>query len=195
MGAITRPRAEGLDAFLSALDALDHGVIALDGMCASGKSTLAAYAAQEMGVTVFHMDDYFLQPFQRTPERLREPGGNVARERFAEEVLTPLSHGEKTLSCRRFDCSTQTLLEPKTFAVSPVVLVEGAYSMHPALRAFYDFAAFLSIDPQLQRARILQRNGEDGLRRFEERWIPLENRYFSALGVVAACRFQLTARD
>ena len=132
---------------------------------------------------------------QGTPERLREPGGNVARERFAEEVLTPLSHGEKTLSCRRFDCSTQTLLEPKTFAVSPVVLVEGAYSMHPALRAFYDFAAFLSIDPQLQRARILQRNGEDGLRRFEERWIPLENRYFSALGVVAACRFQLTARD
>ena len=67
--------------------------------------------------------------------------------------------------------------------------------MHPALRAFYDFAAFLSIDPQLQRARILQRNGEDGLRRFGERWIPLENRYFSALGVIAACRFQLTARD
>ena len=67
MSAITRPRAEGLDAFLSALDALDHGVIALDGMCASGKSTLAAYAAQELGVTVFHMDDYFLQPFQRTP--------------------------------------------------------------------------------------------------------------------------------
>ena len=28
MSAITRPRAEGLDAFLSALAALDHGVIA-----------------------------------------------------------------------------------------------------------------------------------------------------------------------
>ena len=32
------------------------------------------------------MDDYFLQPYQRTEERLAEPGGNVDYERFKEEI-------------------------------------------------------------------------------------------------------------
>lgn len=195
MCAVNRPDAEGLEAFLSALSALKKGVVALDGMCASGKSTLAAYVAQTLGASVFHMDDFFLQPHQRTSERLAEPGGNVARERFLEEVLLPISRGASSVSYRRFDCSVQTLLEPVSVNVAPLVLVEGAYSMHPALRPFYAFGAFLSVEPQLQRTRILQRNGEAGLRRFEERWIPLENRYFDALHVQDACRFHLTARS
>ena len=33
------------------------------------------------------MDDFFLRPEQRRPERFAEPGGNVDRERFAAEVL------------------------------------------------------------------------------------------------------------
>ena len=184
---------EELAAFVRALGALKRGVAAIDGMCASGKTTLAARLGEELGVTVLHMDDFFLQPLQRTPERLAQPGGNVDRERFRGEVLAPLLSGAEEIAYRRFDCGTQTLLAPRMIRPAPVVLVEGAYSMHPQLRDAYALSAFVGVSPQLQRARILARNGEEGLRRFEERWIPLENAYIAACGVEKACRFRLSS--
>ena len=57
-------------------------IVAIDGRCASGKSTLAAYLKSALACSVIHMDHFFLQPHQRTEKRLREPGGNVDYERF-----------------------------------------------------------------------------------------------------------------
>jgi len=48
--------------------------IAVDGGAASGKTTLSAVLKQLYDCTVFHMDDFFLRPEQRTPERFAEVG-------------------------------------------------------------------------------------------------------------------------
>ena len=60
--------------------------VAIDGPCASGKSTLGALLRGVYGANLFHMDDYFLPFARKTPERLAEPGGNVDYERFFAEV-------------------------------------------------------------------------------------------------------------
>ena len=73
----------------------DHLLIAIDGRCGSGKSTLGAYLQQKMHGNLLHMDDFYLRPEQRTPKRWEEPGGNVDWERFLEEVLLPLHKGTK----------------------------------------------------------------------------------------------------
>ena len=52
-------------------------VVAIDGRCGSGKTTLAAALQKEFSCAVFHMDDFFLRPEQRTEERLAQPGGNA----------------------------------------------------------------------------------------------------------------------
>ena len=67
--------------------------VAIDGPCTSGKTTFAAMLNRRFGGNVLHMDDFFLRPEQRTPERFAEPGGNVDRERFETEVLAPLAAG------------------------------------------------------------------------------------------------------
>ena len=69
-------------------------LVAIDGRCAAGKTTLAASLQAQLGCNVFHMDDFFLRPEQRTPERLHQPGGNVDFERFLTEVLRPLYDGD-----------------------------------------------------------------------------------------------------
>ena len=56
--------------------------LAIEGGSASGKTTLGQILAGRYGCTVFHMDDFFLRPEQRTPARFAEPGGNVVRLRF-----------------------------------------------------------------------------------------------------------------
>ncbi len=160
--------------------------LAIDGRSASGKSTLAARLAGRFDGQVFHMDDYFLQPAQRTPERLAEPGGNVDRERFLAEVVAGLRSG-KPFDVRRFDCRVMKLGEPRRVTPGGLVVVEGAYSLHPMLREAWNLKAFLSIDAQTQRARILARNGPDLLERFLAEWIPMEERHIRAHAVAAAC--------
>ncbi len=68
-------------------------LVGIDGQCASGKTTLAGELSQRYDCNVFHMDDFFLRPEQRTPERMAQIGGNVDYERFQREVLVPLKGG------------------------------------------------------------------------------------------------------
>lgn len=167
---------------------------AVEGGSASGKTTLSVLLQRVYGCTVFHMDDYFLRPEQRTQARLAEPGGNVDRERFYEEVLQPLCSGAP-VRCRRYDCAAGQLLPAVEVQPAPLTVVEGAYSMHPMLAEQYDLSVFLRISAEAQRKRILQRNGPEIGQRFFDQWIPLEQRYFDALSPAERCDLILEAEE
>lgn len=157
-------------------------LIAIDGKCASGKSTLGFYLKEKFDANLIHMDDFFLQSYQRTPERLAEVGGNVDYERFQTEVLEPLGAG-CALEYGIFDCSTLTIkervmLEPKTLTI-----IEGSYSGHPYFGHPYDLQIFTEIDYESQLQNIRERNGEQKLKDFVERWIPKEEAYFKKFSV------------
>ena len=68
---------ESLEALLELLTPLARlgrpALAAIDGRCGSGKSTLAGLAAHRLGCPLFHMDDFFLPPALRTPERYAAP--------------------------------------------------------------------------------------------------------------------------
>ena len=157
----------------------DMVIVAIDGKCTSGKTTLATKLAEIYDCNVFHMDDFFLRPEQRTPERFAEVGGNVDYERFKEEILIPLQDG-KQFSYRPFDCSTFTLENPVTVIPKQLNIIEGTYSHHPYFGNLYDLKVMLTVTPELQRERILQRPAFLH-QRFFEQWIPMENRYFESL--------------
>ena len=175
---------------------LSSGVlsVAVEGGSASGKTTLGEMLREVYGCTVFHADDFFLRPEQRTPERLAEVGGNLDRERLLEEVLVPLSKGE-TVSYRRFDCSEMTVLPPVGITPGKLTVTEGAYSMHPELRDYYDFSVFLDISPELQKERILKRNTPQMAERFFNEWIPLENVYFHSEDIRNKCSMRIEITD
>lgn len=160
-------------------------ILAIEGRSASGKTTLAQMLEEIYGCTVFHTDDFFLQPHQRTPERYAETGGNLDRERFYEEVIVPLK-GNKPVSYRRFDCSTFTLLPPVEIQPQKLTVIEGAYSLHPYFGDYCDVSVFLDISKDLQKERILNRNPEMADRFFCE-WIPLEEKYFTEMQIKERC--------
>ena len=165
-----------IDALLKEKDLV---LVAIDGKCTSGKTTLAAKLAESYDCNVFHMDDFFLRPEQRTPERFAEVGGNVDYERFMEEVLLPLKTG-KPFSYRPFDCGTFTLADAVCVTPKKLNILEGTYSHHPYFGAPYDLKILLTVDRETQRQRILQRPAFLH-QRFFEVWIPLEDRYFDSL--------------
>ena len=178
---------------LPLLTAMDGGLaekgrllVAVEGGAGSGKSTLGDLLAKIYDCNLFHADDYFLRPHQRTAERLAEPGGNLDRERLEQEILQPIRDGEAAV-WRRYDCGTQALCAAETAPVKALNIVEGAYSMHPDLAPYYDLSLFLRIDPAVQAARILRRNGEAMAQRFFDLWLPLEARYFDATDAASRC--------
>ncbi|MGI6214717.1 MAG: uridine kinase family protein [Christensenellales bacterium] len=152
--------------------------LAIDGRCASGKTTLAAHLHEMFPEsTVFHMDDFFLPPELRTQARLNEPGGNVHRERFFKEVLINLSKNEP-FSYRKYSCRTDSY---SSFNVNPAPLyiIEGAYSMRPEFLKYYDITVFMDISSSLQQYRLSRRETAESLENFINKWIPLEEKYIA----------------
>ena len=153
----------------------DTVMIAIDGPCTSGKTTLAQKLSQLYDCNVFHMDDFFLRPEQRTPERYAEIGGNVDYERFREEVLRPLKTNAP-FSYHPFDCRALTLTNPVSVIPKKLNIIEGSYSHHPYFGNPYDLKILLTVTPELQRQRILERPAFLHQKFFTE-WIPMEQAY------------------
>ena len=156
-------------------------LLAIDGRCGCGKSTLAARLAADFGGSVVHTDDFYL-PFAARKTDWREGvAANMDLLRLRDEVLVPLRRGERA-RCRAYDCGEDRFLPPRVVAADGLVLLEGSYSAHPLLRAYYDGCVFVTASPETQRARLRAREGEK-YPAFETLWIPLEERYFAAFGI------------
>ncbi len=161
-------------------------LVAIDGRCSAGKTTLAERLQRELGWCVIHMDDFFLRPEQRTLERYQEPGGNVDYERFLVEVMEPLVK-QKPFAYRVYDCKRQEFSETIQIPLCPIAIIEGSYSCHPSLYDYYALHIFMDVGKEEQRKRIVQRNGEAALTVFQEKWIPLEETYFKAYEIKDRC--------
>ena len=167
-------------------------LIALDGRCAAGKTTLANRLAEQYGWGVIHLDDFFLQPAQRTSQRLAEPGGNLDRERLISEVLLPLTRHRPGVY-RVFDCRTMGFAAvPRPLPAAPVVLLEGSYACHPDLRPLCGLHVFLTVDPGEQLRRLTARNPAR-LQDFRTRWIPMEEQYFRYFHIPETCDLTLVS--
>lgn len=156
---------------------------AIDGNCTAGKTTLTALLAEQYDCNIFHMDDFFLRPEQRTPARYAQVGGNVDYERFMVEVILPLKSGS-SFSYRPFDCAALELTQPVHVTPKKLNIIEGTYSLHPYFGDCYDLGIFLTVSADRQRQRILQRPSYLHKRFFEE-WIPMEQAYFTGFSIPA----------
>lgn len=168
-------------------------LVAIDGNCTAGKTTLTALLEKEYDCNIFHMDDFFLRPEQRTAERYAQPGGNVDYERFREEVLIPLRRGGE-FSYRPFSCATFTLKDPVRAKGRKLNIIEGTYSQHPYFGDIYDLRVFMTVTPELQRSRIYRRP-EHLHKRFFEEWIPMEKLYFDHFSIRAQSDICLDMTD
>ncbi len=155
-------------------------VLAIDGTSAALKSTLAEYLAKELDGAVVHCDDFFLPTELRTEERYGEPGGNVHYERLKAEIIDYIGE-QKEFNYRRYDCSKGGYGELVRIENKQLIVVEGAYSLHPYLGKYYDLSVFLTVDSKVQMARIEKRNPNP--QAFRDRWIPLEQAYFAAYSI------------
>lgn len=156
-------------------------IIAIDGRCGSGKTTLAKHLASLLDGDIIHMDHFFLPPALRNEERV-----NVHYERFLEEVY-PYLKQHIPFSYRIFDCSRMTYHGSKKVDAKPLLIIEGAYSLLPMWDEIFALRIFCDVDKDEQKERIIKRNGIEAYQNFEKKWIPKEEAYFQKYEVRERC--------
>jgi uridine kinase len=169
-----------------AIDALSDQrsiLIAIDGRCGSGKSSLSQLISSACGAVVLHMDDFFQTERQKAAGE-RAPIANIDGARLMA-ALSPLSKGEP-FEFSPYDCLMGEFLPPRVVHPRRMAVVEGSYCLHPSIRLDYDVKIFLTVDYETQLARIKVRN-PDLYDRFVAEWIPNEEKYFKAFGIQQEC--------
>jgi len=164
------------------LDEFEQVIIAIDGDCGAGKTTVAKLLAKVYDCNIIHMDDFFLQPHQITPERLETPGENIDHERFLDSVILPLKTGTTFHYCP-YNCQSKTFTTPITITPKQLTIIEGSYSHHPNLSKFYDSKIFIKADKLVQIPRLKARNSRELLEKFKTTWIPMEKKYQKAFNI------------
>ena len=157
-------------------------VLALDGRCGSGKTTMAtALAEQFPDSIVLHTDDFYLPPADRVPGWEQTPCANMDLARLRDEVLAPARAGKPVLY-RAYSCREGAYLPVQQLAAQPLVILEGSYSHHPLLTDCETLRVFVTCSQAEQTRRLRAREGAR-YANFAARWIPLEEGYFAQYGI------------
>lgn len=173
-------------------------ILAIDGRCASGKTTFARSLSAlfgEYGPAVFSIDDFFLPFYERRDDWRHIPAGNIDLKRFEAEVLQKLRAGSNSIAYNEYNCKTGVFSRKIKDKIGSFAIIEGAYCVHPYLSSYYDKKVFLTADKRVREERIRKRNGEDGLRTFGKMWIPMEEHYFKVFRIEEKCDFIIQNND
>lgn len=170
--------------FLDIIAKHDHTqlIIAIEGLCGSGKSQLAHEIIEVFGGIIIHMDDFCL-PMN---ERRNEIAGHMDFERFQYEVLESLK-ACKDFTYQRFDCHTQSY-QPCSQAYHPLIVVEGSYCMHPCLQKYYDLSCFIEVSEELRIKRLKERE-KDYFDTFITVWQQKELDYHQTYQIKDKCNY------
>lgn len=165
-------------------------VLALDGRCGSGKTTLtAALAGQFPASTVLHTDDFYLPPADRVPGWEQIPCANMDLARLRDEALRPAYEGQP-VPYRAYSCREGRCLPVQQLSAQPLVILEGSYSHHPLLAGYETLRVFVTCSKPEQTRRLQAREGER-YANFAARWIPLEEAYFAQYNVEVKADFAI----
>ena len=163
-------------------------VLALDGRCGSGKTTLAnALARQFPASVVLRTDDFYLPPAQRAHGWEQTPCANMDLARLRDEALRPAYAGQ-AVAYRAYSCRQGAYQPAVQLPAQPLVILEGSYSHHPLLRPCETLRVFVTCTKAEQPRRLQAREGAR-YADFAARWVPLEEGYFARYGIAESADF------
>lgn len=152
-------------------------MVAIDGMSAAGKSTLAGRVVEELAdAELIQGDDFYRVMDDRERFALSPEDGyrqDFDWQRLRHEVLEPIREG-KPARFQRYDWSTGKLGEWAEARAAPVVILEGVYASRPELRVLFDLVVWVETSTATRASRQAER---DDTPEWVDRWDAAEHHY------------------
>ncbi len=159
----TELRTKKLEQYIDSLPKETLTIIAVEGRCASGKSTITSNLKD---ITLIHADDFFSKT-------------DVLDFDLLEQLIKKLKIGE-TINYTAYNCSNETYFTKTLENIKPIVIIEGVYSYHPKVRKYINRLVYFEVTKDLQINRLKNRTTNQFLyNKFINIWIPREEKYFS----------------
>jgi uridine kinase len=124
------------------------------------------------------MDDFFIPSGDRPRGTHWEKpiGSDFDWQRLRSQVLEPIRKGQRA-RYEQYSWLRDELSSAVTIGPGWVVIIEGVYSNRRELSGLYDLRVWVECPRELRLTRGLERDGETARRRWEEDWMPSEDRY------------------
>jgi phosphoribulokinase len=154
-------------------------LIAIDGPGGSGKSTLAQELGRRLpGAVVVQGDDFYRDVPAADREQLDAAAGYEQYfdwQRLRREVLLPVREGLPVLRYQRYDWEGARMGAWVEVRMPAIVVVEGVYTLRPALADLVDLTVFVATGEttRLERQRLRGENTDGWIRR----WMAAEDHY------------------
>ncbi len=141
-------------------------IVAIDGLGGAGKSTLAAWLADEVDAAIIHTDDFasWVDPIDWWPALL-------------ERALEPLAAG----LAARYQPTTWAGEPRSAVVIEPggTVVLEGVTSSRSAFRPYLAYSIWVETDRAARLQRGIDRDGQAARAQWE-RWMEAEDRYLES---------------
>ncbi len=160
----------------------NKSIIAIEGRCASGKTTLSNLLEKDF--TVIRVDDFFIE--KNSKKENISKYGNINYQNLytvLKEIKNAFNNNLKSIIFKAFDCTNQSYYD-KTIKITNKIILEGTYSSSLFFKEFIDKLCFLNVCKEIQYERISNRSLA---KRFFEEWIPLEEQYFANNDPISTC--------
>jgi uridine kinase len=160
------------DAAVALLQARPTGLVAIDGLPVSGKSTLAERLEKELGAVVVYLDDFVRPEAEwRGVATPAFPFPYIRYDAFLAAVAA-LAQGQ-TARYRRYDWTTGQVAETwREVRSEGLVVIEGVSALHPTLAPLYDMRFWVESDGATTLAASLARGVGDWEREWRELFTP-----------------------
>ncbi len=156
-------------------------IVGIDGCGGAGKSRLAtevraALVSRGRDISVVQMDNFYFPSALRNANFARDAvGGAFDWQRLRDQILAPLRAGQPA-RYQRYDWPSDALAEWHDVPHG-IVIVEGVYSTRVELKEFYHLTVWVECPRPIRLARGIERDGEAARRKWEDEWMPAEDRY------------------
>ena len=128
-------------------------IITIDGVAGAGKTTLAAYMADEYrdrtSVGVVHMDDLY--------DGWIDPLGDALTRKL--EAIASAHREARTLELTKYDWLRDCPGEPLTIPATELLILEGVGSGQSSIREFVETKIWIDLEPIVGLRRVLARDG------------------------------------
>lgn len=152
-----------LQKFIDSLDLSKLNIIAVEGRCASGKTTICN---KLQNATIIHADDFFSKT-------------DLLDYDLLKKLLDKLQIG-KNIKYTAYSCQTNSYYEKEIIDVKPIVIIEGVYSYSNPLKKYYTNLVYIETSKDLQSKRLMQKtNNKNIIDSYLNKWIPREEAYFN----------------